>query len=170
MSFTLWLKDQYCERGPIMYIAFILEAIAAVTLFSLMLLTCADVIGRYLFANSVDGTTELTEMAIAIMIFSVLPIVTWRGGHVVVDIFDNLFSSKVIAALSLFSALVISSTLYLLGVRVFELAARSIRRGEITDFLELPVGHIVQYIALMSWATAAFMISYGIYRVLTEKK
>lgn len=171
MTFNHWLTSNYSEHGPIKYVAFILEAIAALTLFSLMILTCADVGGRYFFSNSIDGTTELTEVAIAIMIFAVLPVITWRGGHVVVDILDNFLNAKIIKVLSLLAAFLMSSTLYFLGVRIFELAARSLRREEITEYLEFPIGYIVQYIATMSWITAAFMISYGIYRILlTEQK
>ncbi|OUS29844.1 TRAP transporter small permease protein ['Osedax' symbiont bacterium Rs2_46_30_T18] len=170
MSFKLWLNQNYPEQGPIKSIAFCLEAIAALTLFSLMLLTCADVAGRYFFNNSVDGTTELTEIAIAVMIFAVLPVITWRGGHVVVDILDDFLNAKIIKVLSLLAALIISSTLYFLGVRIFQLAARSLRREEVTEYLELPVGYIVQYIATMSWITAAMMISYGVYLIVKDEK
>jgi TRAP-type C4-dicarboxylate transport system permease small subunit len=166
VSFNHWLASNYSEQGPVKYVAFILEAIAATTLFSLMLLTCADVAGRYFFSNSIDGTTELTEIAIAVMIFAVLPVITWRGGHVVVDILDSYFNAKIIKALSLLAAFLMSSTLYLLGVRIFELAARSLRREETTEYLELPVGYIVQYIAALSWITAGLMITYGVYRIL----
>ena len=170
MSFNQWLSQIYSEQGPVKYVAFILEAIAATTLFSLMILTCADVVGRYFLFGSIDGTTELTELAIAIMVFAVLPIITWRGGHVVVDILDDYFNHKIIKSLSLLAALLMSSSLYFIGVRSFELAARSLRREEVTEYLELPVGYIVQYIALMSWITAALMISYGVYRILKSQQ
>jgi len=168
MSFTDWINNHYPEKGPIKFVAFTLEAIAAITLFSLMLLTCADVAGRYFFSNSIDGTTELTEIAIAVMIFAVLPVITWRGGHVVVDILDSFFNNDIIKALSLLAALLISSTLYFLGVRIFQLAERSLRREEITEYLELPVGYIVHYIAIMSWITAALMISYGVFIIIKK--
>ncbi|EPJ45305.1 MAG: hypothetical protein OFPII_28770 [Osedax symbiont Rs1] len=168
MPFIHWLNTNYSEQGPVKYIAFTLEAIAATTLFLLMLLTCADVTGRYFFSNAIDGTTELTELAIAIMIFSVLPVITWRGGHVVVDILDHYINSKIIQVLSLLAAFLISTSLYFLGSRSFELAARSLRREETTEYLELPVGYIVQYIATMSWITAALMITYGVYLLLRK--
>jgi len=168
MSFTDWINENYPEQGPIKLVAFTLEAIASVTLFLLMILTCADVAGRYFFSNSIDGTTELTEIAIAVMIFAVLPVITWRGGHVVVDILDSFFNHNVIKALGLLAALLISATLYFLGVRIYQLAERSLRREEITEYLELPVGYIVQYIAIMSWITAAMMISYGVFIIIKK--
>ena len=88
MTFSAWIAAHYEEKGPVAWLAFFLELIAAVTLFLLMLLTCADVFGRYFLDNAVDGTTELTEMGIAILVFAEMPVITWRGGHVVVDILD----------------------------------------------------------------------------------
>lgn len=170
MAFSAWLTAHYEEKGPVRWLAFALELVAAVTLFLLMFLTCADVVGRYFFGNSVDGTTELTEIGIAILVFAEMPVITWRGGHVVVDILDKMWGSVALKVLGLLSAFLMSSAMYFLGVRIFELAARSLRRDEITELLEIPVGYIVQYIAVMSWATAALMITYGIYHQIIQNR
>lgn len=166
MTLSAWLTAHYEEKGPVAWLAFFLELIAAVTLFLLMLLTCADVFGRYFLGNSVDGTTELTEMAIAIMVFAEMPVITWRGGHVVVDILDRMLGNTLIKVLGLVAAFLMSTSLYFLAVRIFELAERSLRRSEVTEFLQFPVGYVVEYIAIMSWITAGLMISYGVYRLL----
>ena len=90
MSFSAWLSTHYEEEGLVKWLAFFLEVVAALTLFALMILTCTDVLGRYLFNNALDGASELTEICIAIIVFAEMPIITWRGGHVVVDIIDSL--------------------------------------------------------------------------------
>lgn len=105
-------------------------------------------------------------MGIAILVFAELPVVTWRGGHVVVDILDKALGNRVIKALGLVSAFLMSTSLYFLAVRIYELAERSIRREEVTEYLQMPVGYIVEYIAIMSWVTAGAMITYGVYRLL----
>ncbi len=166
MALSAWISAHYKEKGPIAWLAFVLEVIAALTLFSLMILTCADVFGRYFLDNAIDGTTEITEMGIAILVFAEMPIVTWRGGHVVVDIFDKTFGDRWVKALALMSTFIISTSFYFLAVRIFELAARSHRRDEVTEYLQFPVGYIVQYIAIMSWLTAAAMVTYGVYKIL----
>jgi len=166
MTFSAWLTAHYEEKGPVAWLAFFLELIAALTLFFLMILTCADVFGRYFLDNAVDGTTELTEMGIAILVFAEMPVITWRAGHVVVDILDRWMSNTLIKALGLLSAFLIASSLYFLADRIYYLAARALRRGEVTEYLQIPVGHIVEYIAIMSWITAGAMITYGIYRLL----
>ncbi|MGY0219060.1 TRAP transporter small permease [Endozoicomonadaceae bacterium StTr2] len=168
MSLSAWVRAHYDEAGPVRWLAFALEVVAAVVLFLLMVMTCIDVGGRYLFNNSVDGVTELTELALAIMLFAEMPVMTWRGGHVVVDMLDKYLGSVVIKVLGLVAAFAISTSMYFLGVRIFQLAERSLRRGVVTEYLELPTGYIVQYIATMSWVTAFGMISYGIYRIITS--
>jgi TRAP-type C4-dicarboxylate transport system permease small subunit len=166
MSFSAWIHEHYDETGPVKWLAFALEVVAATVLFLLMALTCVDVVGRYLFSNSLDGATELTEIGLAIMLFAEMPVVTWRGGHVVVDLLDPILGSRLVKVLGLVAALVISTSMYFLGVRIFELAERSISRGVVTEYLGIPTGYIVEYIAVMSWFTAVGMITYGIYRIL----
>lgn len=170
MTFSAWISAHYDEKGPVAWLAFFLELIAAITLFFLMALTCADVFGRYFLDNAVDGATELTEMGIAILVFAEMPVVTWRGGHVVVDILDKMIGSKLIKILGLVSAFLMSTSLYFLAIRIYELAERSHSRGEVTEYLQLPVGYIVQYIAFMSWVTAGAMITYGVYRILFQSR
>ena len=170
MSFSAWLKAHYDEKGPVRWLAFFLELVSASVLFFLMALTCVDVVGRYLFNSPIHGGTEMTEIGLAVMVFAAMPVITWRGGHIVVDLLDRFLGSNLVKVLSLLAALVMSSSLYFLALRIFELGERSIRRGVVTEFLAMPTGYIVQYIAIMSWATAFGMITYGVYRILFQNK
>lgn len=63
---------------------------AAVALFSIMWLTFVDVTGRKFLDHSIPGGLELTEILMVIVIFGALPLVSWRGEHVVFDSFDHL--------------------------------------------------------------------------------
>jgi len=166
MSFSAWLSTHYEEEGLVKWLAFFLEVVAALTLFVLMILTCTDVLGRYLFDNSLDAASELTEVCIAIIVFAEMPIITWRGGHVVVDIIDSFFSKTIIKVLALLSIFIMASSLYYVAHRIFFMGARSLRRGEESEYLAIPMGYIVQYIAIMSWITAGAVITYGIYILL----
>ncbi len=170
MSFSAWLSTHYEEKGLVKWLAFFLEVIAALTLLILMLLTCTDVLGRYLFDNSLDAASELTEICIAIIVFAEMPIITWRSGHVVVDILDRFMGKKIIKVLSLLSIFIMASSLYYVAHRIFFMGARSLRRGEESEYLAIPMGHVVQYIAIMSWVTAGAVITYGIYILLFPNK
>lgn len=165
MGFSAWISEHYDERGPIVWLAFVLEAIAATVLLGLMIVTCLDVAGRYFFNDSLNGATELTEIGIALIVFAEMPIITWRGAHVIVDILDNFFGTTIVRVLGVFSTLIISASFYFLASRIWDIAARSIRRGEVTEFLEIEVGLIIQYIAVMSWLTAVCMVTYGLLKV-----
>jgi len=170
MSFVAWLKAHYDEKGPVRWLAFLLELIAAVMLMALMLITCIDVVGRYVFNNPLPGSVELTEIGMALMVFAAMPVVTWRGAHVVVDLLDRYLNSLVVKVLALISAVTIAVSFYYLGRRIYQLGERSLRRGEVTEFLGISTGYVVQYIAIMSWATAFGVITYGVYRIFFQDK
>lgn|SRR5690554_1077967 len=170
MSFGAWMKAHYDEKGPAKWLAFFLELVSSAVLFMLMALTCVDVVGRYLFNSPLHGGTELTEIGLAVMVFAAMPVVTWRGGHIVVDLLDRFLGPVLVKILSLLAAAAISGSLYFLAWRILELGERSIKRGVVTEFLGMPSGYVVIYIAIMSWATALGMITYGVYRILFQNK
>jgi TRAP-type C4-dicarboxylate transport system permease small subunit len=169
MRFTAWLHEHYKEKGPLRWLTFALEALAALTLALRMLLTCADVIGRYFFSNAVDGAVEMTEIAIAIIVFAEIPVITWRATHVVVDIMDNHFGPAWVRSMEVLSVMLISSMLFFLGQQIFLQAARSIRRNEVTEHLQMPTGYVVQYIGLMCWVAAAGTLGWGLYRLVAGR-
>ncbi|ANG62786.1 hypothetical protein A8C75_10025 [Marinobacterium aestuarii] len=169
MHFSAWLHQHYKEKGPVRWLAFALEALAALALALLMLLTCADVIGRYFFSNAVDGAVEMTEIAIAIIVFAEIPVITWRATHVVVDIMDNHLGPAWVRAMEVLSVLLISTALFFLGQQVFAQAARSIRRNEVTEHLQMPTGYVVQYIGAMCWIAAAGTLGWGLYRLFAGR-
>ncbi|WP_369856902.1 TRAP transporter small permease [Candidatus Thalassolituus haligoni] len=170
MSLSAWINQHYVERGPAKWLAFSLEVAAAIILFVLMGLTCVDVVGRYLFNSPVHGSVELTEIGLALMVFAAMPVVTWRFGHVVVDLLDRFIGTRILKVIGLLVALLISSSMFFLAFRIFDLGARSILRGVITEYLSFPRGYIVQYIAVMSWVTAFCVITFGVYRILSQEK
>lgn len=170
MSFKQWLNEHYEERGPMQWLAFFLELISSLVLFSLMIMTCVDVLGRYVFNRPVRGGTELTEFALAIIVFSILPVVTWRGGQIVVDLIDIWLPQKILKILAWVAAILMSGSLYFLAWRIFELGERDLRRGIVTDFLSIPTGYLIIYIALFSWLTAAGLLVYKLLLLRTRSK
>ena len=56
--------------------------IAGAALVALMLLTTADVAGRYFFNSPIDGVFDLTHFVVAIMVFLGLSYCGFRGAHV----------------------------------------------------------------------------------------
>ena len=160
MSFLSWLKTHYEDRGPLKWLAFFFELIAANALFALMILTFIDVIGRYFLGRPVLGATELTEMGLAIVIFSVMPVVTWRGVHIVVDLIDIFVSNTILRIFTVISSIIITTSLLFVSYRIWELGVRMLRRGITTDFLFIESGYILQFIAIFSWFTGISALIY----------
>jgi hypothetical protein len=61
---------------------------AAVLLFCLMMLTTADVIGRYVFNWPIRGAFEITELLLLTLIFAGLPLASRADEHVTLDFID----------------------------------------------------------------------------------
>ena len=144
------------------------NVIAAATLFSLMLFTCFDVVGRYVFNSPLTGATELTEIAIAIIVFSSLPVISWRNEHIAVDMLDRFVKGRWhIAQLFLVNNICAIALLFL-GQRIYVLADRSLGYGELSEYLEIPTGYVSGFIAIMCWITAALMLWFGNHRILRK--
>ncbi|HLR78098.1 MAG TPA: TRAP transporter small permease [Burkholderiaceae bacterium] len=170
MSFVTWYKHQYDERGPLKWVAFLLDCSAALILFGLMLLTCIDVIGRYVFNRPLVGATELTEIFLALAIFSAMPVITWRQGHIVVDLIDTFLPSRALRVLTWISTALVATSLYFVAARIFELGARDLRRGIKTDFLHLPTGWFIEAIAVLSWVAAIGLVIQAIATTISDKQ
>jgi TRAP-type C4-dicarboxylate transport system permease small subunit len=113
-----------------------------------MLITTADVFGRYLFASPLPGAFEITQILLAATIFAGLPIVTLKQEHVTVTIAsDRLPASlrRVHAALaSLVGALVLATVAWRLAGQ----AARLASYGDTTSLLRIPLSPLAWMMAV----------------------
>lgn len=66
----------------------------ALPLFGIVALTFADVFARYLFAAPIRGSLEIIQFAMAVVIFTALPLVTRHREHVTVSLIDGMVRSK----------------------------------------------------------------------------
>jgi TRAP-type C4-dicarboxylate transport system permease small subunit len=156
------------EWGPADRLARILTGSAAITLFALMVITCIDVFGRYLFNSPLPGGTELTEIGLAILIFACIPVISWRDEHIVVDLLDGFFGQTARRIRTILINLLIAGCLGFLGERIYVLGERALEYGEVTEYLQLPTGYLTIFIAAMCWFTAALLVTYGIFRALRQ--
>ena len=70
----------------------LLGVISAAVLFLMMIITTVDVFGRYVLNKPLPGGFEMTEMALAVLIYAALPLVSIRREHIVIDTLDTLMS------------------------------------------------------------------------------
>ena len=168
MLLTRLVDKHHGGFGLAKWLTFTLEVISSLFLMALMLLTCGDVIGRYVFNNSINGTTELTELALGIIIFCQIPVVTIASTHVVVDILDRLLPSIFLRLSGVVSHLIVGVGFYYLADRIWFMAERSLRRGVFTEFLQIPVAYFIQFISIMMYLSAAVLVIVALRKLIKK--
>lgn len=136
---------------------------ACLALFALMVMTFADVILRSAFNAPIQAATELTRILMAVMVFSCLPVISGRGGHIAVDLFDGLFDRMHLNRLRE-AALNIACGVMLVwpADRVRALAMRARDYGDVTEYLAIPVVYVTGFIAAATALTAVVMVALGL--------
>jgi TRAP-type C4-dicarboxylate transport system permease small subunit len=135
----------------------------------MMLLTCIDVIGRYMFEKPVTGSVELTELLLGALIFSTMPLVTWRKEHISVDLTDSIIPRKVKNIRDMGFDAVVSLCLSVMGFKVWELGDRALMYGEMTEYLEIPTYYFVYFLAISCWLTAITSLVLVITRIFNKE-
>jgi TRAP-type transport system small permease protein len=135
-------------------IEFILGLLAASVLFSMMMLTFVDVIMRYWFNAPMRGSFEVTELLMAVLIFSGLPLVSRRGEHVAIDTFDRMLPRLLQRWLPLIINLLCATVLFGMAWLLAERAARLGAAGDVTQTLKITIAPFVYLMAALTLVTA----------------
>jgi TRAP-type C4-dicarboxylate transport system permease small subunit len=136
----------------------LLGVIAALALFALMMLTCVDVLGRYLFSRPLPGGFELTELAMGALIFTALPLVTLRRQHVRVDLVEHLVPAPLQALQQALLDVVAALCMGVIAWRIWVRAEHMQRVGETTATLQIAVHPLVYYMAVMAAISALLIV------------
>src|SRR5215831_376463 len=126
-----------------------LGAAAAALLLGLMLLTAADVVGRYIFNWPIRGAFEVTELLLLALIFAGLPLASRADEHVTLDFIDMVLSPRGRLLLRRFVDLVCGLLFLGLAWRVWIKADKIAGYGDTTEVLRVPVGPFVYFMAIM---------------------
>jgi TRAP-type C4-dicarboxylate transport system permease small subunit len=140
-------------------ISIYLSIIAAITLAAMMLLSVADVIGRYFFSKPITGTYEIVGL---LLIFAG----TWgfascqiRKGHISVTIVKDLLPHKIQAgitaianAIGLIGFSIISWQTFLLGKINF------ITKGNVSETLGIPYAPFIWALSISSGLMAIMLL------------
>ena len=128
--------------------------LAAVALFAIMALTLVDVTGRKLFNHSITGSLELTEILMVVVIFGALPLVSWRGEHIVFDSLDGVVPRALKGLQHRVVHLLCAGTFAFLGLQLLKRAERFAEYGEVTAHLGLALAPVAWLMAALLGATA----------------
>ncbi len=137
--------------------------IACIALFVLMVMTFFDVILRSAFNSPIEAATELTRIFMAVIVFSVLPVISVNGGHIAVDLTDGIFMRYRLHRVRDGLIHILSGAmLYWPVQRVWTLAERARDYGDVTEYLAIPTFYIGWFIALFTAISALAMIVTGL--------
>ena len=143
-------------------LAFIASAVSACSLFLLMTMTFLDVVMRSTLNNPIEAATEMTRLFMAIIVFSSLPIISWRGEHIVVDLMDPLFKATLARIRDAIINLVCGILLIWPALKVWQLAERARSYGDVTEYLHIPQFYIAWFIGISTFITAIIFIIRGL--------
>ena len=134
------------------------EGLSALVLFLLMVMTCVDVFGREVLRAPLDGATELTRLMLGILVFGVLPIVSFREEHVSVDLLDRWFPDRLARARRIVLNLLMSGMMGVVCWRVWIVGYYQIDYGDATEFLRIPLGPVSYFISVLSGLAAVTLL------------
>lgn len=131
---------------------------ASIILFLMMAMTFADVVMRSALNAPLEASTELTRIAMAVIVFTVLPVVSWRNEHISVDLLDRFFHPVLARCRDALVSFTCGAMLFWPAQRIVVLAERAASYGDVTEYLGIPQTYIAWFIAVMTFVTAVTLV------------
>lgn len=144
-----------------------LETFSSAVIIIMMLLTFADVIGRYLLNKPIFGASEMISALLALAIFSGLGVTNARDEHIVVELFEDLVKKPFTpfiyeTIIQMFSIMV----MLIIAIVLFEHAVESYQLKSLTVVLEMPLYYVtgsIAFLALLSVLSQLLGIFFKLY-------
>lgn len=147
-------------------IAAALGAVACACLVFLMLMTFADVVGRYFLNEPITFTVEITELMMGLVIMLSLGLVTLNNGHISVDIVTRSLRPSLRAATDLIGRLCTVGFLIVITWQLYEQFLLVLGDGLFTQVVGAPVYPFVFVMAV----AAAFTSLIAAWRLFVRGK
>jgi len=140
----------------------ILGGLSILLLIGLTVLTSVDVVARW-FGAPISGAFELTQIMLAALIYSALPLTTKAKEHVEVELFSMIFGKGMDMIFHIVAHVASVLVLFVLGWRLWEHGARLAADGAVTDSLGLPFAPIA-YFASVSCILSGFIVLVALFK------
>jgi TRAP-type C4-dicarboxylate transport system permease small subunit len=140
-----------------------LGLLCAVPLALIVALTFGDVFARYVFATPLQGATEIIKFAMALTVFTALPLVTRHGEHVTVDLMTHALGKRMRIAMQLGAEMVSGIALTLIAWRLWVQAdenAVSLSATIVLGWHLSPLGYAMSVFAALSVVMVALRIDH----------
>lgn len=141
-----------------------LSAAGMVIFMVMVAITFADVFLRYLFHNSLDGTVELTELFMVIVVFSSIAYTAWSGDHVIMDVLTQALKPRwqdIMLGMTTIWTIVVTALCIWSSIRYGQ------RTTSTTGILQLPLWPFIYFVAF-GFATLLLTYCWQLVRVLAR--
>ena len=145
-------------KAPIDLGVRILAAVSGAGIVAMMLLTCADVFLRYLFNAPIEGTLDITQMLMVIVVFFGLAYCGWTGGHVAVDLLYGVLPRKIIVPLAVLVNAVGAVTMLTMGWESVQTSFTYMTTGETPMTVLIPKYPFIWVAAFGAFTYAAILL------------
>ncbi|MGE0736324.1 MAG: TRAP transporter small permease [Alphaproteobacteria bacterium] len=128
----------------------VLGIAASVILFVIMVLSFFDVIGRELLSQPIYGAYEMTEFLMGLLIFTALPVLCAREGHVTIDLFDSVIPKSWVRWQRIVVNFICALTIALMAWRLYIEGVTLLSHNEVTMTLKVNKGPFGIFFGVMS--------------------
>ncbi|HEY2337930.1 MAG TPA: TRAP transporter small permease [Burkholderiales bacterium] len=115
----------------------------------MMVLTFFDVVGRYLLNRPIRGAFEITELALVVLIFAGLPLVSHADEHVTMDFIDRILPPRAARAWVRVMHAICAAIMFFLCWQVWLKAGKIGAYDDTTDVLRITIAPFVYFMSLM---------------------
>ncbi len=136
----------------------LLGGAVALILAAIMLLTCADVAGRYVLSMPVPGALEVTELMMGALIFASLPLVTLRQQQVTIDLLDPFIPKGIKPVLHVLIQLTGGLCLAVISWRLWVKGGQMLQQGDTTAVLQLSIWPLVYFMSVLAAVTSVILL------------
>lgn len=123
-----------------------------------MLLTVADVVGREVFNSPVFAAVEITTLLMPLLVFAVLPYVTYNEEHISVDLIDLIYPPAWVNIRQIVLTIIMIPLLAGVTWQMIDLAIEWKGNLDLTEDLRFPKWYIAWFIAILTGATAILLL------------
>ncbi len=146
----------------------ILKVAAGLCLMSMVILTCADVVGSQ-FDNPVLGSEELVGLMGSLLLAFALPVTHHERGHIGVDLLYRYFPPQIKLATDVAINLIGSVFFFLIAWQSYLYAAEIKRVGQVSATICFPI-HLILYGVSFACLVLALVILFDFFRSLGGMK
>jgi TRAP-type C4-dicarboxylate transport system permease small subunit len=121
--------------------------------------TLVDVIGRYAFAQPLNGASEITELLVMAIVFAGLPAICLDDAHITVDLFTSALKGRAAAIQVFVARLFVSGVLGLVAWQLWAHGERLGSYGQTTLYLHAPLEPIAKAAAGIAGVSALLTLA-----------